>query len=245
MTSLFRTRTCSMGGPRPGLSTRRRATVAALTVGWSAVGVGFALAGCGGPGSGAAPSSTPAGRPSAVDGSRPATSLSTVSVPSTAPNAVTAGKSGLPRGAVATVVKDTDPSSVAAAVAIASWTWDTRIDHSPQDARRRAAKLMTRSAAAVQDEAVTAGGGADWNALAARDGYTVATSVADSEPPPPDVGGQAARRLFVTVTPHPSTTAMPVEHWTVVVELQRSSGGAWRARSVGAQPTDGAAGGTS
>lgn len=176
---------------------------------------------------------TPSPNPSA------ASSMPVPPAPAAAPNAVPVGRAGTPRGAVPLRVDLGDPSSVARAVAVTTWTWDARLDNSPQDAARRAAVWMTPAAAALARSVRTSGGGADWLALARRDGWTTATAADDTEPPPPPVDGATARRVFVTLTPHPGGTGMPVQHWTVVVSVQVTTGGVWRASGVSSQPTNG------
>jgi len=166
------------------------------------------------------------------------TTTPTTSLATTAPNAVAPGKPGQPRGAQPGPVDVTSPDAVAAAVATAAWTWDTRIDTTPQDGARRAAVWMTPAEAPRGQAALTSGGGNYWTQLAQQDGWTSVTVTPDTEPPPAATGAETARRVFVTVAAHTTTGSPPSDqHWTVVVALSRGEAGRWLVSQVLMRPT--------
>ncbi len=170
--------------------------------------------------------------------STPSTSFA--APPTTAPNAAPTGLPGDPRGGVVTGVTTSDPSLVAAAVATTLYTWDVRLDRSPQDAARRATAWMTPAEAARNAAAVTGGGGATWLALAAHDGWTTASASPDTEPPPPVTAGATARRVLVTVTTHTvDGTTLPAQSKVVLVALTHAGNGEWLADRVIVQSTGG------
>lgn len=201
----------------------------------AAVAVAASCAGCAGT---AAPSPTAATHTTAATVASSASGSGSRAAPpvTTAANAVPAGARGTPRGGVVTGVRRSDPSSVADAVAATVFGWDTRIDHSPQDAARRAVGWMTPQLAARTRAAATAGGGAAWDALAAHHGWTSTTVRADPEYPATTTSTGAVRRVVVTVTPHTADKAqLPGQSWLVLVTLQRA-GHAWQVAQVLPQP---------
>lgn len=184
---------------------------------------------------GTAPTPTSAWTSQPQPATTPTTTLAT-----TAPNAAPPGKPGQPRGAHPGPVDVTSSDAVAAAVATAAWTWDTRIDTTPQDGARRAAVWMTPVEAQRSQAPLTSGGGNYWTQLAQQDGWTSVTVTQDTEPPPAPAGGETARRVFVTVAAHTATGPPPAEqHWTVVVALTRNEAGRWLASRVLMRPFEG------
>lgn len=186
-------------------------------------------------------SKEPAPSPPASPASPAVSTRDDVSVTmTTAPNAVTRGRTGTPRGGAPTAVDETNADAVAKAVAQTVLRRDTALDSSPQDAVRRAARWMTADLAARQDASVS-GGGAEWTRLAINNGWTSTTEQADPEPAP-DLGSlHALRRIYVTVTEHGAGAGQStagVQTWAVQMELVRPSAKApWRVSRLEMQPT--------
>ena len=196
----------------------------------AAVSAAVLLAGC----ATARPSSATTSASSPTSAATPPSSSSTTLL--TAPNAVPSGRAGVPRGGEVRGVKEDDPDSVAAAVALTTFRYDAALDASPQDAARRAARWMT-PAAAARVSALTAGGGAWWLTLSASHGWTSTTARRDTEPPPAVSDAATARRVFVTVTAHAANGAsLPGQSWVVVVALSRTPDGRWKASQVLSEP---------
>lgn len=123
--------------------------------------------------------------------------------PVPSPQPVPTGQQGLPRGGFPTNVDLSDPTAVSKAFARASFLVDTRIDVSPFDAARRAARWATPEYAAALRSAGVQPGGMRWETLVAHDGYTTvtATPVRD-DGRPADQLRRARRGWVLTITPH-------------------------------------------
>lgn len=135
-----------------------------------------------------------------------AVSSASVSLGTGAPNVVPVGRPGTPRGG-AQHPNVHQPGSVAAAVAMTVWSWDTDLDYSPQDAARRAAQWMTAPLAQRTRTARTGGGDSTWQAVAAGHGWTTAT--ASEYAPLEQYRSQATVALLVTITPHTTSGVGP------------------------------------
>lgn len=163
---------------------RRGVSVAAGCV------VTMAVAGCGlspvagRPTTGAATSSataTAAHTPGAT--SSPQISGPVASGPA-GPTRVPVGPSGSPRAKIPKPAKvdGHNAAAVAHAYTVTAWSWDTRLDESPNDAARRATRWMSKDLAAAFATPLPGDGGAAWRHLAAVKGYTSvhAVQVADA-----------------------------------------------------------------
>jgi hypothetical protein len=122
-----------------------------------------------------------------------------------APEPVPVGERGTPRGGGISPasVNTHDADAVADAVAATMYRYDTRLDNSPMDASRRAEPWLTATYAEALSRPMPGGGGADWIALAAHDGYTTTTVRAVEESgAPADTRTEAFRQRQVLVTAH-------------------------------------------
>lgn len=121
--------------------------------------------------------------------------------------------------------------TVAAAFATATWQMDTATDTSPAQAQRRAAQLATPSFADTLAQAPATSGGAAWNELAARHGWTTASAQAQASPDAPDTSTKAYRVVTVTITAHtPDGWSSTTLFAPVVTYIQLFSDGvsSWR-----------------
>lgn len=154
-----------------------------------------------------------------------------------APGAVPVGGSGVPRGADALVVNDKDATSVAHKAVVTAWTWDSAIDHAPQDAARRAARWMTPQEAARAANARTNAASDQWLQVATEQGWTSVVATAIPEAEAPDTANAAGRLFRLVVTPHDRAgTVLPSWSVTVAVSVFRSADGSWRVGQMVAQP---------
>ena len=191
---------------------------------WGAGAVAVAVCtGCGGPAP-APPAGTSVSSPTSPSAapSSAAPRSTVVPVPSNPP--VPAGSPGRPRGQAAGAVDGQSPDGVAAAFAAATFTYDTALDRSPFDAQVRSAVYATPAFAAVLKQPLQQGGGAQWNTLAARLGYTtVALTVNHDDGRPPDQLGSAARAYTVATTGHGDNAwSAPLDSQTMYVFLTRT-----------------------
>lgn len=141
------------------------------------------------------------------------------------------GEEGQPRGLTITAaeVDAHDVDQVAEAFALTMLTPDSRLDVSPSDVTRRAAQWAEPSYAEALSASRPSGGGADWLALHANDGYwsaeltptpALANGALDVEP----TDLTAERPYIATRTPHDVEQATE-ESFGVVVYLSRTSPG--------------------
>jgi hypothetical protein len=131
-------------------------------------------------------------------------------------------------------VDGSSASAVSKAFARASFLQDTRIDRSPSDAARRAARWARPSYAAELSSPGRAPGGAAWNAMAAHDGYTTVTATQnDDDGRPPDELRRAYRAWDLTLTPRGAAGwTGKKRHEVMYVTLTRRGGDApWRVAS--------------
>jgi len=143
-------------------------------------------------------------------------------VPSNPP--VPVGTPGSPRGHVAVPVDGQSPDGVASAFAAATFTYDTALDRSPDDAQVRSAVYATPAFAAVLKQPLQQGGGAQWNTLTAHHGFTtVALTENHDDGRPPDQLGAAARGYTVATTGHGDDGwSTPLDSQTMYVFLTRT-----------------------
>lgn len=188
------------------------------------------LAGCAG-------DSDPASPPTAnVFASSAPTSTPSASS-SEAPDAVPLAGTGAPRGVDALGVDERNPTSVAHKAVVTAWTWDSAIDHAPQDAARRAARWMTPDEAARAVQARTNAASDRWLQVATEQGWTSVVATLIPEDEAPDSVDAAGRLFRLVVTPHDrSGTALPAWSVTVAVSVFRSVDGTWRVGQMVAQP---------
>lgn len=161
---------------------------------------GVLLAGC------ARGAPSPASRPDEpVSATTPTYDVPSLDRPLPTAQPVPVGSAGAqPRGASES---DAGPATTASAVALAfartACRYDARIDRSPWDASRRAARQWgTPSYAASLNVPAPDSGGQRWITLAAHDGYTVAdATLADLDVATPDAPMRALRQVDVTIRP--------------------------------------------
>jgi len=162
------------------------------------------------------------GAQDAETGSAPTTSTNTSTLD---PLGVPTGKAGSPRGGVTepASINGSDPDAIATAFAAVAYRYDTRLDASPMDATRRGKPWLTPAYAAQVSQPLPGGGGADWNALAAHDGYTTATVATGHDVgAPSDDATHADRQRVVTVTYHGSGGwAAPEQIHTLFISMNR------------------------
>lgn len=122
------------------------------------------LAGCALPGKASPASNTPM--------------APTVTAPA-GPSAIPTGRQGTPRGAIPKpgTVQAGNASAVAHAYAVTSWTYDTRLDTSPNDAGRRGLRWLGPELRAALSSPLPGDGGTTWAALKTADGYSTVTAV--------------------------------------------------------------------
>lgn len=160
---------------------------------------------------------TPTRTTTVLDGDEPGGGPSGTPVaPSTDPERATgtprrtplpSGAAGTPRGrhdSPAAVVHDRrDAGQVAAAFAARLDLWDTAIDHRPNDAAKRAARLATAGFRhKMLDGAPVAAPGAHWTTLAQHHGWTTVTAqLGGLGEPPSDSPTGAWRVVTTTATP--------------------------------------------
>lgn len=171
------------GLPRASVAHRRRSVVCGLAL----LGVGVAAV------SGACSSSSPS-----ADSSHPAG----VSSSPRPPQRVPTGEHGRPRGGFPKRLDERDVASVSRAFAVASFDSDTRIDKSPFDTQRRAARWASGQLAEQLRAGGVAPGGAAWDRMAAHDGYTAVAARQDRDDGRPrDQLRRAQRGWVVSATP--------------------------------------------
>ncbi len=201
--------------------------------GWWGVGAAVVVtvcAGCGGPAAAPAPVPgtsvsapvSPSAGPLLTGPSSAAPRSAPGPVPSNPP--IPAGSPGQPRGQAAGAVDGQSPDGVASAFAAATFTYDTALDRSPDDAQLRSAVYATPSFAAELKQPLQQGGGQEWNTLTAHHGYTtVALTVNHDDGRPPDQLRAAARSYTVTVTGHGDNGwSAPLDSQTMYVFLTRT-----------------------
>ena len=120
-----------------------------------------------------------------------------------------------------------NPTAVAEAAVITSWTMTTGSDTSQYQAELRAAPFLTPAyLAALKASPPVAAPGAQWTLWASRDAQTTVSAVPEAAGQPADTGTTADRQFGITVTPHGDNgwTGAPVTA-TVFVTLARAGPG--------------------
>lgn len=195
--------------------------------GWACAGVicaVFVVAGCGsddhGKTKGEHRSPAPTARPNA-----------TYSEPPPLPS----GAAGTPKAGLPTHIDEQDATSVARAIAVTTWTFDTSIDNSPADAQRRTAGLLTAGyARTITTARPVAAPDASWTAMADHHGYSTVTVRQAHDTAPDDTLIEAYRQFEVAVTPHGRDGWKgPTETWVEWIHLVRSkTGDPWKADNM-------------
>lgn len=133
----------------------------------------------------------------------PRTNPNGLITPVPSPQQVPTGKQGVPRGNFPSHVDSRDATAVSKAFARASCLSDTRLDVSPFDAPRRAARWATPAYAGKLSQPGVQPGGAVWQAMAAHHGYTTVTAVPNQDDGRPADQLRRARRAWsLTITGH-------------------------------------------
>ncbi|MFF7357844.1 hypothetical protein ACFZA1_35240 [Streptomyces filipinensis] len=124
---------------------------------------------------------------------------------------------------------------MAKAIAMTTWTFDTKIDTSRADAQRRTVGWLTpdyaKSISAAQPVAAP---DASWIAMADHHGFTTVTTRRAHDTAPDDTPTEAYRQFEVTVTPHGRDGWKgPAETWVEWIHLVRSgTGEPWKADNM-------------
>lgn len=169
---------------------------------------------------------------STTSGPRPNPNGLITPVPS--PQPVPTGKDGVPRGDFPSHVDSRDATVVSKAFARASFLSDARVDVSPFDAPRRAARWATRAYAGQLSQPGVQSGGAAWQAMAAHHGYTTVDATPNQDDGRPTDQLRRARRAWsLTITPHGDDGwSGPPRQQVMYVTLTRADSQApWRVAS--------------
>ncbi|MER6733786.1 hypothetical protein [Streptomyces puniciscabiei] len=145
------------------------------------------------------------------------------------------GASGTPKAGLPTHVDDHDATAVGKAIAVTTWTFDTKIDNTPADAQRRTTGWLTADyAKTVSTAQPVAAPDASWTAMADHHGYTTVTVRQAHDTAPKDTPTEAYRQFEVTVTPHGRDGWKgPAETWVEWIHLVRSgTGDPWKADNM-------------
>ncbi|MFH8337767.1 hypothetical protein [Streptomyces sp. AM6-12] len=145
------------------------------------------------------------------------------------------GVKGTPEAGLTTHVDENDATSVAKAIAVTTWTFDTRIDTTQVDAQRRTARWLTPGyARSIENAQPVAAPDASWTAMAEHHGYTTATARQAHDTAPQDTPTEAYRQFEVTVTPHGRDGWKgPAETWVEWIHLVRTrTGEPWKADNM-------------
>lgn len=140
------------------------------------------------------------------------------------------GKAGTPRGQVVAPasVKTGTPDQVARAFATTLWTWDTKIDTSPNDAGRRAAALASPTySKALTSARSKAGPGSEWLQMSSHSGFTKITdsTLGGLGEAPPDTATAAARAVTVKGSfLGDKKWSSPLGPHTLLVYMEKTSG---------------------
>ncbi len=188
------------------------------------------------------PPRTTAPDSSRTEGTEAPTSSSTSRTGRTDPTRVTGpagapkvppGKAGTPRGLKIGTVDDANPSSVARAWTLTSWTLDTRLDISPNDGTRRALRWATPDLARTLRADLPGDGGPRWQALKKAKGYTTATTTeinAVDAGKPTGEDASTTQQVKVTYRSSNGRPLGPAETLVLSVRLVKT-GAAWRVTS--------------
>lgn len=191
-----------------------------------AVCVTAVLSGCAG--------AEPGREPSMSSSGSSATSASPTATGPAGASAVPTGKKGKPRGLDLPKVDEKNASAVANAYVKTAYSGDARLDVSPNDAPRRAARWMTPALAKVYSTPLPGEGGASWAALEAADGYQT-VEVVEMPNEATESSTRAPRYQQVKVTDRDSdgvAISQPSSLVLTVTLVRRSASAPWRVEEV-------------
>ena len=166
----------------------------------------------------------------AAPATRPTAWATTPAPLPSAPPPTRLATTGTPRGATTDTVDTRNVDKVAEAFVTSAYTLDTRIDTNPQAGFARAAGWATADYRQYLVTAPAGSAGAEWNDLAARQGWTTVTvapvTVADK---PADTAQATIRSFRVTVTRRGESGVLGTQERIVFVVCTSTSSG-WRVR---------------